>query len=79
MTNLKLDSFTLRQLGREVHSSMSRAIEPFHTATDGDILFAVSTGEVEDDLKLAGGPLGILTSELAWDAVLAAVRHVPDG
>lgn len=73
VTDLRLSGHALRQLGREVHSSMSRAIQPFHTASDGDVFFAVSTGQVEDTQRLAAGPLGVIASELAWDAVLACV------
>lgn len=59
----------LRQLARQVHSSMARAIQPFHTYGDGDVLFAVTTNEVENPL-LNLTDLGVLASELAWDAVL---------
>jgi L-aminopeptidase/D-esterase-like protein len=45
------------------------AIQPFHAPEDGDALFAVATGEVEDE-GLAGTALGLLASELAWDAAL---------
>jgi L-aminopeptidase/D-esterase-like protein len=71
-TNQKLDRWLLRQLGRQVHTSMARAIHPFHALTDGDVLFAVTTSEVEND-ALDSLTLGVVASELAWDAVLAAV------
>ena len=69
VTNRKLDGHTLRQVARQVHSSMSRAIEPFHTMTDGDVLFAVTTNEVAEEQPNAYR-MGVLASELAWDAVL---------
>ena len=72
VTNRALDAASLRQLGRQVHTSMARAIHPFHAPTDGDVLFTVSTGAVEDD-ALDAYALGIIASELAWDAVLSAV------
>jgi 6-aminohexanoate-oligomer endohydrolase len=71
-TNQKLDRWLLRQLGRQVHTSMARAIHPFHALTDGDVLFAVTTNEVEND-ALDSLTLGVVASELAWDAVLAGV------
>jgi 6-aminohexanoate-oligomer endohydrolase len=71
-TNQKLDRWLLRQLARQVHTSMARAIHPFHALTDGDVLFAATTNEVEND-ALDSLTLGVVTSELAWDAVLAAV------
>lgn len=71
VTNQTLDAHALRQLGRQVHASMARAIQPFHTMNDGDVLFAVTTAEVEND-ALSTTALGVLASELAWDAVLSS-------
>ena len=56
VTNQQLDDRSLGQLGRQVHSSMARAIQPFHTLYDGDVLFAVSTNEILGD-GLDVGPL----------------------
>jgi L-aminopeptidase/D-esterase-like protein len=72
-TNQRMDRWLLRQLGRQVHTSMARAIHPFHALTDGDVLFAATTNEVDDE-ALDSLTLGVIASELAWDAVLAAVR-----
>ncbi|PZS08913.1 MAG: 6-aminohexanoate hydrolase, partial [Chloroflexi bacterium] len=74
ITNQRLDGWRLTQLARQVHASMARAIQPFHCLNDGDVLFAVTTDEV-DDPQLHGSDLGALTSELAWDAVLASVGN----
>ncbi len=73
VTNQQLDTRSLRQLGRQVHASMSRAIHPFHALVDGDVLYAVTTGEVENP-ALDPISLAVIASELAWDAVLAAVQ-----
>jgi L-aminopeptidase/D-esterase-like protein len=70
VTNRRLDHRQLRQFGRQVHASMARAIQPFHTPYDGDALFAVTTDEVESD-ELNELVLGVVASELAWDAVLS--------
>lgn len=70
VTNVAFPRELLRQLGRQVHSSMARAIQPFHTPDDGDILFTVSTGEVGAE-DIDSTALGVIASELAWDAVLA--------
>jgi 6-aminohexanoate-oligomer endohydrolase len=72
VTNQKLDAYSLTQLGRQVHSSMARAIQPFHTVRDGDVLYTVTTDAVESSLDTTS--LGVLASELAWDAVLSAVE-----
>lgn len=73
VTNVRLSDRELTQVGRQVHSSMHRGIQPFHTENDGDVLFAVTTDEVDlDGLKPTG--FGALASEVAWDAILSAVR-----
>jgi L-aminopeptidase/D-esterase-like protein len=63
----------LTQLARQVHTSMARAIFPFHTPYDGDTLWAATTAEVENP-RLGGTELGVVASELAWDAVLSCLR-----
>jgi L-aminopeptidase/D-esterase-like protein len=72
LTNQQLDRRELRQLGIQVHSSMARAIQPFHALVDGDVLFTVTTAEVENP-HLTSMSLGVVASELAWDAVLSSV------
>ncbi len=74
-TNQRLSADALRQLGRQVHTSMARAIHPFHAPTDGDVLFAATTNEV-DNAALDGYALGVLAAELAWDAVLNCVQDM---
>lgn len=51
---------------------MARTIQPFHTARDGDVLFALST-EAVDEASLDDLALSEIASDLAWDAVLNAV------
>jgi L-aminopeptidase/D-esterase-like protein len=71
VTNQQLDDRSLSQFGRQVHASMARAIQPFHTLYDGDVLFAVSTNQHQGD-GLDVGPLATIASEVAWDAVLTS-------
>ena len=73
VTNARLDLLALGQLGRHVHGSMARAIQPFHTLADGDVLYTVTTEEVELE---ALDPIGLAlaASEVAWDAVLSIVN-----
>jgi 6-aminohexanoate-oligomer endohydrolase len=70
ITNQQLSRRELKQLGVQVHGSLGRAIQPFHALVDGDVLYTVSTAEVENE-ELTSVGLGILASELAWDAVLS--------
>ena len=69
-TDQRLDPLQLRSIARQVHTSMARAIKPFHARWDGDILYACST-QTADDPALDEVSLGVVASELAWDAVLA--------
>jgi len=71
VTNQPMDLRGLRQLARQVHSSMARAIDPFHTMHDGDVLYAVTTNSHEGD-RLHHQEISHIASELAWDAVLCA-------
>lgn len=69
-TNQKWRHGELNQIGRQVHASMARAIQPFHTMQDGDILFTATTGAVENDILKSTTDFGLIASELAWDAVI---------
>jgi len=80
-TNVRLDDRALDQFAKQVHSSMHRAIQPFHTSQDGDVLFAITTDEIDFPLEttakmgvhaLMPSALGAIASEVAWDAVLSA-------
>jgi L-aminopeptidase/D-esterase-like protein len=75
VTNQKLPFWALQRIAIQVHSSLARAIQPFHTTNDGDVLFALSTDEVEND-TLGVANLGVIASELAWDAVLSSVPEL---
>jgi L-aminopeptidase/D-esterase-like protein len=70
VTNRKLDRRELTQFARQVHTSIGRFIYPFHTLLDGDILYAITTDEVQYP-ELSVAALGMLASELMWDAVLS--------
>jgi 6-aminohexanoate-oligomer endohydrolase len=72
VTNRKLGAAALQRLAIQVHTSMARAIQPFSTFDDGDILFALSTQEVDaPDVRL--DDLNTIAGEMMWDAVLASV------
>lgn len=73
VTNARMNQAALRQFGRQVHSSMARAIEPFHSILDGDVLYAITTDEV--DAPIPSEMLAVLAGEVAWDAVLTAAEH----
>jgi L-aminopeptidase/D-esterase-like protein len=76
VTNQKLPYWALQRLAVQVHSSMARAIQPFATEEDGDVLYAVSTDEVENP-SLTPMQLATVASEVAWDAVISSVPELP--
>jgi L-aminopeptidase/D-esterase-like protein len=79
VTDLTLDRPTLSRVASIVHAGLSAAIRPFHSSTDGDVLFAAATG-----IRVVSAPesrpgeladrIGMRASALAVESVLAAVR-----
>ncbi|HZN47376.1 MAG TPA: P1 family peptidase, partial [Ramlibacter sp.] len=54
------------------HDGLARAINPVHTLSDGDTLFALATGESGRTLGLM--PLGAMAAEACALAVVRAIR-----
>ena len=79
VTNQVLEPALLQRVAVQVHTSMARALQPFATEYDGDVLYAISTGEVDDKQPgtLPSVDLGVIASEVMWDAVLASVPEQP--
>lgn len=71
-TNARLEPHELQRLAVHAHDGFARCVVPAHTRGDGDIAFALSTGDLParpDDLLL----LGALTAAAVETAVLRAV------
>jgi len=77
VTNQKLPHWALERLAVQVHTSMARAIQPFATRQDGDVLYAVTTDDV-DNPSLGLARLALIGSEVAWDAVLTSLPELPE-
>lgn len=79
VVNQALAPWELQRLAVQVHTSMGRAIQPFATEYDGDVLYAVSTAELTppDDKRISLVNLGLLAGEVMWDAILSAVPEQP--
>jgi len=82
VVNQKLPFADLQRLAIQVHTSMSRGLQPYATEWDGDVLFAVSTGEVdlpkdEKERTKAIGLIPAIASEVMWDAILSSVPEQP--
>jgi L-aminopeptidase/D-esterase-like protein len=71
VTDARLGARDRRSVARQVHASLARAIHPFHCSLDGDALWFATTNEVVADATATA--LGVVASELAWDAILRAV------
>ena len=69
VTNQAMGIRELNQMARQVHSSLARAIDPFHTMYDGDVLYCVTTNALNPP-PLNYNEVSYIASELAWDAVL---------
>lgn len=79
VTELAVDRPTLARVAAVVHAGLSAAIWPFHSSTDGDVLFVASTGAVRPPRSERrpgefADLLGFRAAGLAVDAVLSAVR-----
>jgi L-aminopeptidase/D-esterase-like protein len=70
VTNQILATPALTQFAKQVHTAMAQFIQPFHSPEDGDVLYAVTTGEVEQS-PLDATALGAIAADLAWDAALS--------
>ncbi|MSO44439.1 MAG: peptidase S58 family protein [Thermoleophilia bacterium] len=70
-TDARLDKAGATIVARQAHTGLARAIAPYATALDGDIAFAVATGERDANSII----LGIAAAEVAARAVRNAVRE----
>ncbi|MGO9585495.1 MAG: P1 family peptidase [Limisphaerales bacterium] len=82
VVNQKLSFGDLQRLAIQVHTSMSRGLQPYATEWDGDVLFAVTTGEVDlpQDEKERNKSIALIpaiASEVMWDAILSSVPEQP--
>ena len=71
-TNAALTKAQLGIVARMAHDGLARVVRPAHTPSDGDAIFALSTGEIEDDVSLLR--IGALAADATADAILRAVR-----
>lgn len=72
-TNAKLDKAQAHRLAVMAQSGLAKALHPVHTPLDGDIVFAVSTGEID-----LNSPVSMLT-DLGTSAAETLARAVARG
>jgi L-aminopeptidase/D-esterase-like protein len=71
-TDARIDKTAATKIAQMSHDGLARSINPVHTLTDGDVMFALATGAsgLPGNLNL----LGVLAAEVTAQAVLRAVR-----
>ncbi len=71
VTNARLDKTALGRLAEQSHDGLALAISPVHTSADGDVVFALSTGEMPAHADV----LAVIAVEVVAEAVRRAVRE----
>jgi L-aminopeptidase/D-esterase-like protein len=71
-TDVKLDKMQATKVAQMAHDGLARAINPIHTASDGDTIFALSTGKSSRAANVT--LIGALAAEAMAQAVARAVR-----
>jgi L-aminopeptidase/D-esterase-like protein len=79
VTDLALDRPTLARIVAMSHAGLASAVTPFHSATDGDVLFGAATGLAgagprEERPGETADRLGSMAAQLLVRAALGAVR-----
>jgi L-aminopeptidase/D-esterase-like protein len=70
-TNARFDKTQMTKIAEMAHDGMARAINPTHTPSDGDTLFALSTGASSVNANLTA--IGALAAEAVSEAILRGV------
>jgi len=72
-TNVALDKVQATKVAQMAHDGLARTINPVHTPSDGDTIFAVATGAIAT--RANHGAIGALAAEVMAQAVLRAVMN----
>ena len=70
-TNARLTKAQATKVAQMAHDGLARAIYPAHTMGDGDVVFALATGAIENDEV---SRIGALAADAMVEAILRAVR-----
>jgi len=74
LANARLDKADAQKLAQLGQNALARVIAPVHTLYDGDIIFALSVGQVEAGLM----QVGIVAQEMLQEAIFRAVKAADD-
>lgn len=70
-TNAKLTKEEAQKLAQVSHNGLARAVSPCHTMVDGDLIFALSYGNVQSHIDA----VGVAAQDVVAAAIRSAVRH----
>lgn len=71
-TNAILTKEEANKVAQIAHDGMARAIKPVHTMYDGDVVFCLSTGEIESNVTI----IGELAAEAVEKSIIRAVKNL---
>lgn len=71
-TDVKLDKMQATKVAQMAHDGLARTINPIHTASDGDAIFALATGRSSRPANVT--LIGALAAEAMAQAVVRAVQ-----
>ncbi|HTW66554.1 MAG TPA: P1 family peptidase [Bryobacteraceae bacterium] len=72
-TNVPLEKVQATKIAQMAHDGYARAINPVHTPSDGDTIFALGTGKHK--VNADHGMIGALAAEAIAQAIVRAVTH----
>ena len=70
-TNARLDRQSATKVAQMAQDGLAKAIRPAHTMLDGDIVFVLSTGEIEGDVST----IGAFACEVVAESIRRAVKN----
>ncbi|MGV7961155.1 P1 family peptidase [Photorhabdus tasmaniensis] len=73
--NANMNKSQMKKVSQMAHDGLARTIYPVHTMSDGDTIFAATTGGVDSSVNI----VGILAAEVMAAAVLDAVTSAKSG
>lgn len=73
-TDAGLGRAELRRLTVRAHDALGACVRPVHTRYDGDVVFAVSTGSIDEDVDALGEAAFVATAAAIEDAVSSSAE-----
>jgi L-aminopeptidase/D-esterase-like protein len=72
-TNAALEKVQMAKIAQMAHDGYARAINPVHTPSDGDTIFAMATGK--SSVKVNHGMIGAIAAEVMSQAIVRAATR----